>query len=110
MKPSGNNIFKGSKDINGTLIEVEGRLQESDKLGHIWSAKEKEQLQVKVGGQASWSPPRPMNRADYTVEYPLGFVDNQFVTGRFLPRSEEGRLILRLQVHSPKTPLNPDNK
>lgn len=110
LKPSGNNIFKGSKDINGTLIEVEGRLQESDKLGHIWSAKENEQLQVKVGGQASWSPPRPMNRADYTVEYPLGFVDNQFVTGRFLPRSEEGRLILRLQLHSPKTPLNPDNK
>lgn len=110
LNNNGNNYFKGFKEIDGTLIEVEGQLQDSDKLGHIWSSGEAKQLLVTVGGKASWSPPRPMNRTDHMVEYPLGVVDKHFVTGRFLQKSEDGRLILRLQLHSPKSPLNLVNK
>jgi hypothetical protein len=100
-------FFTAEKEIAGALLKIDGRFEDKDDQGIIWSGKENDQLQSSLSGIPSWSPPKPMNRTDHTVEYPLGVVNDRFITARFLPPSEDGSIMLRIQIHSRKDATKP---
>lgn len=91
----------GAVRIGGMALELRGRLRGDDETGLTWGHDAVDQLVVRLEGAPQWSPPRPSDRTDYSVEYPFAVREGLVVLARFMPRESRESISIRLRFRLP---------
>lgn len=102
LKSGAESDFKGQAQVSGSHLQFQGHLESVDKSGLTWGYKKSEQLRVTFDNTHTWSPPRPSNRTDFGVEYPLGRSQDHIVTARFQDPDANQSVFVRLQIYKIK--------
>jgi len=100
-------MIRGQTLVDGTTIDFAGRLEGRDQAGLTWGHQREDQLLVNFGGRPTWSPPRPANRMNYWVEYPLGLADNHIVTATAVPSTETSGYSITIRVYDQEPSKGP---